>query len=591
MPSGKDHGRGLLDELADWARSDPWRVPLLVLSLGLVSYVAFAANAEPPPGSYVPLLLLWGAGIFVFVSLFIPRVRTWHSPDSRTLILLGGLGLVALLLRAWRMEYIPANFGGDEGTQGMAAVDVLEGELKNPFRTGWYAVPTMSFFVQALSLRLFGDNVAGLRMISAIVGALTVPFTFLILRDFFGFRIGLMGALLLAFGHYHLHFSRLGSNQIADALFAVLMFYFLNRALSSGRDRDFVLTGLVLGGSLYGYFGAKAAGVIMVCYLGTLLLGEEDFWRRYRRGLFFLTLCALLVALPLLFYYREHPGDIRSRYNQVGIFPSGWLAQEQEVTGKGMGQLLWQQFWKSILAFNSTRDPTFWYRAQIPLLDFISGIFFVLGFVWTTLRCRDRRYRLLTLWFWMAIIIGWMLTEDPPSSQRMLIVTPVVAGMVAIGIDRLLILLREFFPESGHVENWFLVIVLLGSIVLNIRYYFAEYTPSRVYGNPTAEIGTVLGRYLDRLEDGIVYHFYAPPRMYAGFGTLRFLARDVQGIDVPPLDEGAPPGEPRPDLIVVLKEREADLATIQAGYPGGRLRAFYSTGDHRLMFWIYDEFD
>jgi len=55
-------------------------------------------------------------------------------------------GLLALLmvagaLRAVALEHIPANLGGDEGTQLVEALSLVSPPLGNPFATGWYLSP------------------------------------------------------------------------------------------------------------------------------------------------------------------------------------------------------------------------------------------------------------------------------------------------------------------------------------------------------------------------------------------------------------------------------------------------------------------
>ena len=582
-----------------WVAAHPLRVAALLWSLVLNVWAARAANATPPPSDFRPVVLLWLLSVGLFIAAVIrvpegglrrPRAGLRSSPAWGLVL---ALVLVGFFLRAWDLEHIPANLGGDEGTQGMAAVDVLEGRLRNPFATGWFSVPTMSFFAQALSLRLFGRSVAGLRMLSALIGTATLLLTYLLVRQLFGRRIALVTLALLTFNHYHLHFSRLGSNQIADPFFATLAFWPLAEALGRRRRRDdalwpFLLAGLAMGAGWYGYFGARIIPIIGAAWVGLQALTDSEFgW--HRRGLIVLLAAAFLVASPLLLYYVHHPDTLTARYNQVGIFPSGWLAREVEKTGQSAAALLWQQFRKAITAFNYTTDPTFWYRARIPLLDLLSGLFFPLGLLWAMVHWRERRYQLLLLWFWLALLAGWVLTENPPSSMRMLGITPVVATFAALGLVGVAALGRRLLGGSRRAWRRGLVLVLIVVAFLNGRYYFFDYTPSRVYGNPTAEVATELGRYLAAQEGRPVFYFYGPPFMYADFGSLRFLAPHARGVDVPPANSGqtVPPDAPPPDLVVLLAERAGELNAAQARYPGGPPRAFRSTADGRLLFLVY----
>ncbi len=589
----------------------------------LLNYLAArAANTQPPPHDFTLSVALWPASPALLTLAVVRPSLSFHRPSrpriaAAVLLLL----LVGFLLRAWDLENIPRNLGGDEGTQGMWAVDVLEGRLRNPFGTGWFSVPTMSFFAQAASLRLFGDSIAGLRMLSALLGTATLALTYLLARQMFGRRVGLFALAALTFNHFHIHFSRLGSNQIADPFFATLTFWLLLKGLRQRpapaglRQRPapaglrqhpappqpatpywlhevhrgwFLAAGLAMGLSWYGYFGARAILVMVAAYLGTRVLLERGFWKRHARSLALMGLAAWMAASPLLIYYAHHPETMTARWNQVSFFT--WLEAELSRPGHAsVAALVWRQIWRSISAFNYTLDPTFWYRAQIPMLDLISGFLFLLGLCVAIARWRKKATQLLLLWFGLALTLGWVLTENPPSSMRMVIITPAVAILVALGLDRLSLLGRRVLGGGRRAWQVGVGLLILSIALYNTYYYFFIYTPRRIYGNPTAETATVLARYLASRDDQPQVYLYGPPFLYFDFGTIRFIARDVQGVNVPPRDQEPNPSTPLGDstLFIVLRERLDELADLHTRYPNGSVREFYSPADQRLMFVVY----
>ncbi len=579
----------------------------LALSLNLSA--AHLANTQPTTGDYCLSVLLWVASLVTAVLAFVQpspaplksKAQAWLANPSwpsisltSEHILVLGLLLAGLALRLWDLDHIPANLSGDEGTQGMWAVQALAGRLKNPFATGWFTVPTMSFFAQATSLRLFGDSVAGLRTLSALFGTATLALTYLWARRCLSKRVALLGLAVLTLNHYHIHFSRLGSNQIADPFFMALTLWLLAEGLHRPEGqfqltRWFVAAGLVMGLSWYGYFGSRVIVLVLVAHLGINAITQRDSLRRLRRPLALMALMAFMAASPLLLHYVRYPQNLTARANQVSFFL--WLKNELARPDHASTlSLIWRQIWRSISAFNYTLDPTFWYHAQIPLLDFISGIFFLLGVIIALRRWRRPAVRLLLLWFGLSITLGWILTENPPSSMRMVIVTPAVALLVALGLDAFLLLARRVLGGSRTQWRAVSISLLTAIAIFNLHYYFIVYTPMRIYGNPTAESATVLARYLaDRDDDPLVY-LYGPPFMYYDFGTLQFIARDVRGVSVPPPAE-APDYQPRvlgPTLFVVLRERLDELEALHAQYPPGSLTEFYSEADGRLMFIVYE---
>ncbi len=617
-----------------------------VLSALLLNLVAArSADTRSLSGQYALSVVLWLTSLVIFFATFVSlplllrrsvvqlsRVfyATRHDRRYATeLAVVLGLILIGLFLRMWDLGHIPANLSGDEGTQGMWAVDVLEGRVRNPFSTGWFSVPTMSFFVQSASLRVFGDSVAGLRSISAIIGTSTLLFTYLFARRNLGRRVGLFALAALTFNHYHIHFSRLSSNQVADPFFMVLALWLLSEGLrrtesqthhtsdafgevqhkaqSAARNAQawFLAAGLTAGLSWYGYFGSRVIMLVIIAYLCTQAALEKGLLRRTWRPLILLTVMAFLAVSPLLLHYLNSPANLTARFNQVNFFR--WLDNElSRPDHDSVFNLVVRQIWRSISAFNYTLDPTFWYRAEIPLLDFVSGILFILGLVTAAVQWRRSIMRWILLWFGFAVAIGWILTENPPSSMRMVIIAPAVALLAAIGLDQLLVLAQ--WSLGGERERWNRVglVLLAVAAFLNVQYYFFIYTPARVYGNPSAETATVLARHLraqaassrtllpsethtlDR--NGPFVYFYGPPYLYYDFGTIQFIARDVPGVNVPPRQED-PEFLSRVSgsaLFVVLSERLDELAAIQEQHRNGQVREFYSEANGRLMFVSYE---
>lgn len=648
-----EHGQARRPRLA-WVREHPLRTMVAAGGVGLAFLAGWQARYWPAEADFSVLFWTWLVGVAMFLLAFVPERRERGEREEgregreggergerlKSLLRTGGergerlkerlksllrarewvrrrgelAGLAALLamalvVRAVDLEHVPANLGGDEGTQGVAALELVEPPLGNPFATGWFSVPTMSFLAYGLAMRLCGAGIAGLRALSALAGALTVLTTFLLARELWGRRVGWLAAAVLACSHYHVHFSRLGSNQIGDGLLATLALYLVVRALRSRREITFALAGAVIGLGWYGYFGSRLIGIIVALYLAWRAEAEHRFLARHGRLVLILLVATLVVTLPLLLYYAGHPADFSSRSRQVSIFSSGWLAREQEITGRSAASLLLEQFWKSVSAFHYTLDPTFWYRPSIPLLDFVSGVLLVLGLVWATAHWRWPANGLVLLWFWLALFVGWVMTENPPSSQRMIIITPAVASLAGLGLNWLVELGRrvgepanqrisksanrqigESVGDGRRIWGGVAAMVLAGVAVANLYYYFVVYTPTRVYGNPTAEVATELGRYLAQQDDGRVVYFHAPPFMYWGFGTLQFLARSVEGVDVPPAEEGE---WPVPDLgrgarFVFLPERLSELGTVRARIPGGVEVPVYSAADGRLLYVMYE---
>jgi hypothetical protein len=289
-----------------------------------------------------------------------------------------------------------------------------------------------------------------------------------------------------------------------------------------------------------------------------------------------LGLAFLVAAGPILGFALSHPDDWNARINQVGIIQSGWLAREPGLTGKSSQQILVEQFLRAAGAFHVFPDRTVWYGADRPLLGFLAGAFAVLGMAWTGIHWRERRNFLVLLWFWAVIVTGGMLTESPPSSQRLVIAIPAVALLVAIGLEQTVRLAGRLLGQRGRQwENLVLGLLVVGLGLGSVHYYFVQFTPQRRYGSANGVTATMLGHYLQGLEGEYKAYFFGPPRMSWTFGTMPFLAPDVQGQDIVEPLSGPPDfSEGRSAVFLFLPERAGELDQVRRALPGGQLREF-----------------
>ncbi len=580
----------------------------------LAAVVGLTTRSHPAEADFTLPLCLWLLALASFLAT-LPWKRSLplHPPLTRA----EGIALVLLLgaafsVRGLGLEWVPPNLGGDEGTQLLAGLRLIEPPLGNPFATGWYSVPTLSFLVYGAAMRIFGATIAGGRALSAIVGTLTVLATFLLGRAMGGRRVGWVAAVSLAFAAYHIHYSRLASNQIFDPFVGALTIWLLWEAWRTPDTPTWGLAGMVAGLGWYAYFGARWVTFLLVLLIAERALREPLFLTRHRRDLLLLSLGWLVVVLPLLGWYTAHPNALYERYNAVSIFASGWLEREVALTGKSALTLLLRQFWKAATAFHLTPDPTFWYRPERPLVDFITGALMLVGMLAAGIRWRWPGRSATLIWFWSTLVMGWVLTENPPSSQRGLLLTPAVALLVAWGVEGIWEvtsrrrLARVAVPPWGkeasevleplrragggwlprHPVRVALLAALGVASLLNLHFYFAVYTPRRVYGNPTAEMATAFARFARAHPlPGSVVYFFGPPDIYWEFGTLAFLLRDQPGVNVMPGE--CPQGLSPPVRFVFTEARADELAVVQQRYPGGQPTPLVAP-DGRPLAWVYD---
>ncbi len=576
-----------------WQRGLLLGAPLLML-LVLIN-LARHRSVDPPP-NLTWSLLPWTLAIACYLlALAAPRspAGRWRITPGALLVPLA-LGSCALLLRVWQLDSIPPTLSGDEGSQGLEALKVLAGQIRNPFTTGWLGVPTLSFYFNAPTIAVLGPTATALRLPWALVGTATVLAAYALIARLHGQALALITAALLAGYHYHIHFSRLGSNQIADGLFATLTLLCLYRGCDRRSPFDWALCGTVIGVAQFFYAGARFVAVLAVVVVLFLALRDgRRFWREQGWGVAAMLGVALLSAAPMIQFALRFPAEYNARLNEVGIFQSGWLEREQPIRGQGALPILLDQFWRAALAYNAYPDRTVWYGAPRPLFDLAHGTLFILGLGFAATRLLDRRLFPLVAWWGGAVIMGGMLTESPPSSQRL--ITTAIPAICFVALGLLLLaqgLGQALGPARKHLLTPMLALATAALIALSLRSYFVSYTPLRVYGNANAVLATELAHYANQqLNPGTRLIFFGWPRMSVDFGTIPYLAPQFERVDLleplsgPPPRSLAPPD--RDAVFVFVPERASELELVRASFPGGTLETVPSPRDGAMLFSAY----
>jgi hypothetical protein len=587
-----------------WLREQPVPAALVALGLSCSSIAALLSRDRALSQATGDVAGLWIVGVCA-VGAAVLWSAPWPSPSSRAtsrtqretwleIAGVAGVTALALLLRVAALEGIPFTLGGDEAWHGLLARRVLSGQLRNPFNMGYMSMPTMFYWPLSWSLWLVGDTVSGLRLPAVLVGTVTVPVLYLFARRLWGRPVAFLSAAFLATYDYHIHYSRLGANNVWDPLFVILTLWALDRGLTEAdRTQQFrycLLAGLVMGLSTFFYTGARLLPLLAATYVGFVWLRRRKEMEGLVPALVLLVLGFLVAGGPMLSFAVAHPGEWNARLNQVGIIQSGWLAREPGLTGKSSVYILAEQFVRAAGAFHVHPDRTVWYGADRPLLDPVSGVFAILGMAWAVAHWRERRQFLVLLLFWSVIISGGMLTESPPSSQRLAMAIPAVALLVATGLERTATLARRMAGAARR--RWQDVVLGLAVLALgasNVWFYFAKFTPTRRYGSRNGETATMMGHYLRDLEGDYQAFFLGAPRMYWSFGTMGFLAPDVPAVDVveplsAPPDFGMDGSGERGVVFLFLPERAGELAWVQPAYPDGIVRQTYdAAGELRFM--------
>ncbi|TEU16266.1 MAG: phospholipid carrier-dependent glycosyltransferase, partial [Anaerolineales bacterium] len=527
--------------------------------------------------------LLWLASLVSFVLAFISQTGTETVEGQEAfqrweLITLGFIVVVGFLLRSYNLEFLPPSLHGDEAETGLQAIEIMEGRVDDLFTIGWFDFPMLSFAIYALSMRVFGISIFGLRMASAIFGTLSlVPFYFLV-RLLFGRQMALISTVLLAVSHWYIHFSRLGLNNVLTPFFECLAFYFLLKGLHSRKELDFVWSGLAIGFGLYTYHSSRLVPLIIPVFLAYRLITEKGFLRSHYREIVIMIAAATFAFAPLGLYFIEHSRQLMSRGEGVFIFtPSNLTHFFYVYHTRDPLRVLWIQTVHTLSVFNYRGDTSGQYGFREPILDFYTSVFFVLGLAYSLSQWRRREHFFLNLWFWATIVAGSILTVDAPFTPRLIGMIPVLFVFAGLALDKTWEQLRQAFKPKG--KRYFATAIALTLLLIactNGDAYLNRYIRQQKPMSGSTE----LARYIHSLGPEYRTYLLGAPHLYFGFGSIRFIARGLEGVDVYNVADEVPiRSEVEEDVVFILLPSHLDaLSFIRHYYPNGTLE------EHRHVY-------
>lgn len=529
----------------------------LLLSTGLAlcatAGVAVAADA-------IPLLThaLWAAGLLCLAAGAVGTARGRERQqrawlEVATIVL---LVLACAALFGWHLTTIPPEVHGDDAEVGLDALRLLESTPFNLFRTSWFRLPIFHALPTAIGLEIFGVDLLGLRATSAVIGTITVLLTFELARRLWNLEVAVASAILLATGRYFIHLSRAGYHYVDTPCASVAVLLLFLTAWRARRLGAAVWCGIGLGLSVQTYYASRLIPVLL-CATWLLWLWRSDATRRRARlATFLLTfIVAVATAAPMIGYFAHHWIDLWQRSIDTSIFNPGAADHlAAGFPGQSLAHIVLVQLRDALLLFNVTPDTSVQYGYRHPLLEPITGVFFVLGFAGSCAAAATRRAQLLLLWIVVPVILGGALTIDAPFFPRVSGVLPFVAITIALALSQLLNGLRAVLrgaarggaaslPRATRSQARGVVTMVVTGLIAaaivsaatfnNLRAYFVDYAPHHRHG-PAVEIA----HWITANGAGrTTYMIGGVPQFSIRHGAIQFMTHGLATRDIKDLDE------------------------------------------------------
>lgn len=407
----------------------------------------------------------------------------WRSPWVSLAFVL----IVAALLRYPGLGSVPPGLSFDEAGNGVAAMDVADGRYRLWWPIGGGKEPLIAYLLQPL-IGLFGPTSLALRLYAATMGVITVAGTYWLAWEMFvatsnserekknSWLLPVFAALGLATAFWHVAFSRVAFRALALPAVEVLAVAWLWRALRisecvPGGTRSwihFVGAGALLGLAAYTYLPGRFVPVVLILFFAAeaglaWLRGGRPLIARHFRGLAISALAGVLVFLPLLVFFAQHPEAFFERAGVVSIFNPTWNEGD-------LGGALLRVTLSTLGTFAAiTGDPN--PIANLPgrpMLGPFLALFFWLGVavsIWRNLRYAIGRastlpslpgqsaspalsprdttgllpaaHLLLLCWWLVMLLPGILAPEDAPHHLRIIGSAPATYILVAVGLSQI----------------------------------------------------------------------------------------------------------------------------------------------------------
>ncbi len=543
---------------------------------------------------YWDALILWVASWVAYLLAFAWPSRQWWRERIMAhrfeIALVVGMMVVAAGLRFVWLGRIPDIMNGDEGLHGLFARGVVEGRNNNPFST-FYGAGSLHLFVVAIGIKLLGFTPLATRLTPVIGGLLGVPATYLLARRLFSPTVAFVAAGLVAVLHSHIHFSRvLGVGYIHATLFASLGIYLLYSALLTHSRLRAALGGVVLGLWLYVYIDSRFVLAVLAAWFTTMLAlpRHRAFVMGNLKQLAVFAGGYLATAAPMMLWAVYRTNDFNARFSSDGTLWNGYynraMARDPNIN---IPRLLVDQV---AHVFQSITHYPIWdfYQSPAPLLDTLSAALFWLALIYALLWLLDRRYLLLNIWLWSGVLaIGLLTVPRTSDGYRLLIVFLPIVILLGVVADMLARRLCSALGLPGKAVWGVLALLLTVILAINANIYFVRFAQSCKYGGDRqTRTSYFLGATLATMSAGERVVYVGNENLaYGTHASAQYLNPGVLVQNVP----GPLPfeflGQVTPHAFIVIPERQADLALLQAAFPGGQLKEVRDC--QAVVFYVY----
>ncbi|YAI81930.1 MAG: ArnT family glycosyltransferase [cyanobacterium endosymbiont of Rhopalodia sterrenbergii] len=380
-----------------------------------------------------------------------------HTGNLSTFYLLG-IVILGFLLRVIFLGTIPNGFFPDEASNAYDAYSIIHtlrdqyGEFlpayfksANDYREGLYIYLMVPF------IKVFGLNVFGARMTSAVIGSLTVLVLYYLTKEIFSQRVALFSALLLAISPWHIHFSRITFRAILfPLLFCLALLIFLR---SFKTPKLIPISSLLFAVSIYTFYSAR---VFVPIFMISLVIIYRQYLIKHKNQTILALILFTILFVPQFIYQLSPQGMARA--NEVGL-----LGNIPKIIS-----YYFSYFSPNYLFFKGDPIPrhTIDNMGELYLFEIVTLILGITGLIRNQVDYKP----ILILWLFLYPIPAALVS--PCSAVRTCVGAPLFAMISGYGI---FLLLNRLNGKFKYIVTWASLLVIFTSLTIFTEHYFVDY--------------------------------------------------------------------------------------------------------------------
>ena len=349
---------------------------------------------------------------------------------------------VAAFLRLYDLATIPGGLLTDEAFNGLFALRIIDGDrpiflVENDGREPLF------IYLQAISIAFLGQSALSLRVVSAILGIMTVVVSYFLAKRMFGNRVALLATGWLAISLWHVIFSRIAWRTISLPLIVALGIYCFWRGLEEVKTQErvgsaspilsprsalwFALGGVMIGLSLYTYSIARFAPFVVVALALYLALLHRNLFPIAFPGFLLALTLTILVFLPQGLFFANHPDSFVERARQVTIV-------NPDLHGGNPGQAILNSAFRTLGMFFIKGDAGVDKNIPgRPIFDPVSALLMLFGIAIAVRRFRQPAYGFLIIWLVVMFAPNFLAVSGTPNYLRTTGLIPGLFVLPALG--------------------------------------------------------------------------------------------------------------------------------------------------------------